>query len=260
MTTTKRPDPSHPVERARREVKRGRPGELAAMREAIASALGFRIDTNRLDPEESGELLALHTRCVEAEGWETGNFRNYGLHKLEPAETARWRALVSKAMGHEGLLDDLDEDASAVQRIRELAARALRPLPTQTAAPQGAVVLPGGVWEDVLQDRLLMLDVSVLAAVCFLFQGGEIHPQTRRRKDAIWGPDETLIVRDGLHRLLPGWTQTIEYYGDAVAVDRQGIERRLGETGWLEIERHGPHEITVRLGPRFGEGSGSRAE
>jgi hypothetical protein len=250
----------HPLVRAKREATRGSPAALAAMRDAIASALGFRIDTNRLDPEESGELLALHTRCVEAEGWETGNFRNYGFHKLSPAETARWRALVSKAMGQEGLLDDLDQDASAVQKIRELAARALRPLPTQTAAPAGAAVLPAGVWEDVLEGRLLAVDVAVLAAVAFVFQGGEIHPQTRRRKDVMWGPDEILIVRDGLHRLLPQWTETIEYYGDAVAVDRQGIERRLGETGWLEIERHGPQELAVRLGPPFGEGSGFRAE
>ena len=99
---TKATETEHPVARARREVQRGRPAELAAMRDAIVSTFGFRIDTNRLEPEESGELLALHTICVEPGGWETGAFRNYSLHNLSPAEFERWRSLVSKAMGRIG--------------------------------------------------------------------------------------------------------------------------------------------------------------
>ena len=43
--------------------------------------------------------------------------------------------------------------------------------------------------------------------------------------------------------------------GEFVAVDRQGIERRFGETGWLELERGRRQELAVRLGPRFTAGA-----
>ena len=97
-------------------------------------------------------------------------------------------------------------------------------------------MLPEAVWQDVLEGRLLAVDLAVLAAICFCFQTSRLHPQAERRRDAMWGPDETLAVR-GLHRLVPQWTETIDYYGDAVAVGRQGIERRLAEAGWLVLDR-----------------------
>jgi hypothetical protein len=49
---------------------------------------------------------------------------------------------------------------------------------------------------------------------------------------------------------LAAWRVVVgDYYGDAVAADRAGIERRLVDTGWLEVDRHGPQEIAVRPGP-----------
>ena len=221
------------------------------MRDTIANLFGFRIDTDRLEDAECGELLKLHREATAAEGWEVNGFRNYGLmSKLEKAEQRRWRALVGKAAG--GIdLDLLDEDAKTVQKIRELALRAMTPVPTRSAAPPGSAVLPGEVWDDVLNGRLLMIDVAVLAAVCFVFQAGRLHPHAVKRRDAIWAPDETLIIRDGLHRLLPQWSERIEPFGDTVGAGRKGIESRLAETAWLEVDRRGPHEVAVRLGARL---------
>jgi hypothetical protein len=252
MTTkTKRPiDPNHPLERAKREARRGDPAELAAMRETIARVFGFRIDTGRLEPEESGELLALHKRCIEHGGWEAGSITNYGLaSKLDEGEHKRWRELVSTAAGREGLLDDLDAEAAAVRKLRELAAAALQPVPTRTAAPAGSVVLPADVWGDVLAGTLLPLDLAVLSAVLFAFQGGALHPKVTKRGDAAWAAGETLIVRDGLHRLAPQWSQAGRL-GDAVGADRQGVETRLAEAGWLELERQGS-QLAVRPGHRL---------
>jgi hypothetical protein len=54
-------------------------------------------------------------------------------------------------------------------------------------------------------------------------------------------------------RCCPRGRRRSAYGGDCVGLDREGIERRLSETGRLEIERYGPHELSVRLGPRFTE-------
>jgi hypothetical protein len=126
----------------------------------------------------------------------------------------------------------------------------LTPVPAKLAAPPESVVLPAAAWEGVLAGELLAIDLGVLAAIAFVFQTGKLHPQVEKRRDAVWAPDETLIVRDGLHRLLPQWTETIEYHGDAVGFDRDGIESRLAETRWLSIERQGS-EVAVRLGARL---------
>jgi hypothetical protein len=251
MTTTKAPpDPNHPIEVAKREANRPHPGALAEMRSLIMRAWGFVIDTNRLEPEEAGELYTLHRKALERESWEQSGPPFYLLSRLDVNEHRRWRALVSKAAGEEGLLDRLDDDAATARKIRELAAAALTPVPTKTAAPAGSVVLPSAVWEDVVAGRLLPIDVCVLAAVLFLFQGGGLHPKVEKRRDAAWAPDATLFVQDGLHRLLPQWSQVGLHVADAVSVDRTGIGERLGRGGWLTVERQG-RQLAVRSGSRL---------
>jgi hypothetical protein len=60
------------------------------MRDQIASCFGFRIDTYRLEPEECGELLALHEKAIAREGWEPDNFTQYGLaSRLSKSEQKR---------------------------------------------------------------------------------------------------------------------------------------------------------------------------
>lgn len=251
MRTTRAPvDPNHPMEVAKREAKRPHPGELAAMRAAVVRAFGFVIDTSRLEAEEAAELHGLHRQAVEAESWQETGQRLYLLSRLSKREHRRWRQLVGKAAGDERLLDRLDEDAEETRKIRELAAAALTPVPTRTAAPAGSVVLPAAVWEDVAAGRMLAIDMCVLAAVMFAFQGAGLHAKTTKRQDALWDPDGCLILRDGLHRLLPQWSKDSPY-GDAVGADRQGTEDRLAGAGWLEVDRRSPREITVRLGPRL---------
>jgi hypothetical protein len=251
MTTTT-PDPSHPLERARREAKRGSPAEQAAMRAAIASVFGFRIDLARLEPEEGEELLALNKRALEPQSWQEAGTKLYQLNLLTEDEHLRWRQLVGKAAGEEGLLDRLDADADAIRRIKELAAAALCPVPTKTAAPRGSVVLPAEAWADVLAGKLLAIDLAVLAAIGFLFQGGAMHRKVKKHRDAAWGPDTTLFVNDGLHRLLPQWSKEVRHVGDAVALDRKGIEERLAAGGWLEVNRQG-RQVAVRPGPRLAQ-------
>lgn len=249
MKTKAAPDPDHPLVRAAREAKRPHPGDLAAMRTAITRGFGFVIDTNRLEAEEAAELYALHRQALEPEGWQETGHRLYLLSRLSKREHRRWRQLVGKGAGDEHLIDRLDEDAAEVRKIRELAAAALTPVPTRTAAPAGAIVLPPAAWRDVLEGRLLAIDLCVLSVVLFLFQGAELHPKIEKRRDAVWAPGEQLVIRDGLHRLLPGWSKD-SHYGDAVGADRQGTEDRLAANQWLEIDRGSPREITVRLGPR----------
>lgn len=243
----------HPIVRARREAKRGSPQQVQRLRAVVESVLGIRIDVERLSAEDCGELVRLTEKAIETEEWEQPGRPLFRPTRLSKSELQRWRALVGEAAGRPGLLDELDEDAKLTAKLRELAARGMSPLPARFAAPMGACVLPASVWEAVLAGELLAIDLCVLGAVAFAFQGAALHPKTMKRRDAVWNADGYLVIRDGLHRVLPEWSERIEPFGDAVGVGRTGIERRLAAGGWLDVQRHSGREVAVRPGPRFSE-------
>jgi hypothetical protein len=84
------------------------------------------------------------------------------------------------------------------------------------------------------------------------------HEDAEAARCDLSASDETLIIRDGLHRLLPEWSERIKPFGDAVGLGREGIESTLTETGWFVIERQGS-QITVQLGLRFADGETGEA-
>jgi hypothetical protein len=258
MSKTKQPpapkpiDPHHPMEIARQEKLRGDRRELAPMRDAIMHGFGIVIDLQRLEPEESGELLALHKAATRHEGWEVPGRRHYGLSRLSKTEHARWRTLVSKAAGREGLLDDLDEDASTASKIEALVRRAMAPGPSSMLAPEGAAVLPAGVVDDLVAGKLFGVDVAVLGVVVAMFASTKLHPHAMKRRDVAWtGDGETLLVSGYLYRLLPSWdSENGLFLGDAAS---KRITQRLTEAGWLDIETGDRGLLKVRLGKRLVE-------
>lgn len=244
----------HPLEIARQEARRGNPSELARMRDALARR-GIMVDQRRLEPDESGELLKLHKQAIKHEDWQAAGVEHYGLtSRLSKTEQARWRTLVSKAAGREGLLDDIDEDVRVSGKIAELLRRAAAPTPSRTAAPQGAAVLPPAVLADVHRGKLAGVDVAVLGVVIATFASARLHPRTEQRRDAWWiGDGETLVIRgSGLHRLLPTW-DTSEDGLDLGRMAAERIAKRLVANGWLTIKKSG-RELHVRLGERLTEG------
>jgi hypothetical protein len=94
------------------------------MRSLIASTFGIRVDdSGRLEPAENAELLRLHKQATTHQDWETPGVPHYGLSRLSKDELRRWRELVSRAAGREGLLDELDEDGRLAAKVRELVGR-----------------------------------------------------------------------------------------------------------------------------------------
>ena len=249
------PDPDHPVAKARREALRGDPNELARMRDTLARTFGIRVDLQRLEAQECGELLRLHRQALEPEGW-VADVRPYGLaSRLSKAEQKRWRLLVGKAAGKPDLFDDLDEDANVAAKLRELVRRAMTPPPSSMHAPAGAAVIPEGAWDDVIEGRLLAVDLAVLTTIVLIFRSGRLHPKVERRQDAHWQDDgATLMVAGEATRLLPVWADDIGHGVDPVTYQRQRILARLTTAGWLAIETTSPRASRVRLGPRFTAG------
>ncbi len=249
----------HPIVQAREQARRGDPAALATMRDVIARSFGIMVDHHRLEPDESAGLLALHKKATAHEEWEAAGVAHYGLtSRLSKAEQARWRSLVSKAAGREGLLDDLDDDGRVAAKIARLVKRALQPAPSSMLAPEGAAVLPAAVLDDVIRGKLVGVDVAVLGVVVATIASGKLHPRVEQLRDVRWGDDGTLVVRHtGLHRLLPVWDTEdgLNYGQDRIDLSHQRIEQRLHEAGWLSIERSGG-ELHVRLGERLLEAGG----
>jgi hypothetical protein len=206
-----------------------------------------RVVFRGIGPDATLETLARELQAAAGES--TPRTGGVWWASLDDGEQRELESLVERVVGLGFFAKRRGQEAARLS-IEVLAAWAERPSPLRLLAPPGAAVLPAAVLDDLAAGRLHGLDAAVLAVVALTFAGRRIDP--RVEQDVAWTDDgATLIVRAGLHRLLPTWGEPVAPGTDAVTYERQTITRRLVESGWLDVETAERDLLRVRLGARF---------
>ncbi len=176
---------------------------------------------------------------------------------LSEDEQEELEALVERPLGL-GFFAKRRGGAAAQIAMGALARWASRPPLLRVAlAPEGAVVLPAGLLDDVIAGYLEGIDIAVVAVVAMMFASRRIDPRAERY--AAWTEDGALLVSHGLNRLLPTWGPPVAPGTDQVTFERSSIRERVVAAGWLEVEEGGRDLLRVKLGARFVDGDRDQA-
>jgi hypothetical protein len=200
---------------------------------------GLRIDWDRLDDNEAGELVELTRKADD-------RVEGFRLNRLSAKELRRWESLVEVGADAPGVFASAREEAELRAATAELAAQARRPSPRPRYEEAGAIVLPRGLTFDLLTQKGETLWIEHLGLLVWtlaaLENGVALNPRGRIEgggDDAVLVIDMSMGIGVKFHddETMGRWLEYFAHLGtlELLRVERRGRELLVGR-GRLVLE------------------------